>query len=408
MKKQRIKALIVAVLLVFLVSPLVFAMDNYKSLIKDGKISGDLRILSYSRDWDRALDRESHAIGGNFRFETAIVNGFSGGIGFKTCQVGDFQDDDKTWYRGLTDTNNEGYSAMSEYYLRYRGFDTTFTLGAQDIHTPFMEPHKIRMTDRSFRGLGIVNKSIKGSKLHAYYITDQMGWTDTSFSSNSNAYRGAGDGEGDALILGWDWKASKALSTKVWYYRYDDILQYYWFWAKYKHKISKNVSAFIALQYTKQDDVGDGLKGDIDTYVAGGQVGVKAYGFFLTGYYAEVGDDAVELAFGGGRWKIIQQQIWNSTWAELEVVGAKFGYNFGKLGIKGLSAYIFHCDWSVPDTAATKFNNDTTETDFNITYKFSGKLKGTYFRARYAIIDQDEDFGGDDFDDMRFYLVFKF
>jgi hypothetical protein len=49
---------------------------------------------------------------------------------------------------------------------------------------------------------------------------------------------------------------------------------------------------------------------------------------------------------------------------------------------------------------------DQSETDYNIQYAFSGALEGLSLRARYADINVKQ--GGEDYNDIRFYAIYKF
>jgi len=76
------------------------------------------------------------------------------------------------------------------------------------------------------------------------------------------------------------------------------------------------------------------------------------------------------------------------------------------LGLAGLSTFINYADGDIPDTGRNA-SSDQSELDFTIDYRFeSGTLKGLWFRARVAFVDQ-EDTGAVDVDDYRFIVNYE-
>ena len=101
-------------------------------------------------------------------------------------------------------------------------------------------------------------------------------------------------------------------------------------------------------------------------------------------------------------------QVTNVIQAEQDTIGVKLGYDFGNLGLKGLSGYVFYADINSPDQG-TNASPDITEVDFSLFYRFSGWAEKTSLWVRYAIIDKDESVtGGIDANDFRIYLNFSF
>lgn len=70
-------------------------------------------------------------------------------------------------------------------------------------------------------------------------------------------------------------------------------------------------------------------------------------------------------------------------------------------------AYIDHAFYDTPEHGEN-MSYDIHETDFHIQYAFNGTLDGLSLCARYALVDADEDYGGVDYGDMRFYITYKF
>ncbi len=410
---------VAAILLISLVSSTVMVSaateqpaqpDSLASVFTQGKLNGNIRSLLFSRDFDGATeDRSTMTIGGNLRFETAPLYGVSAGVGFK-AGAGDNLDDDEV-YRGLlalgdTPFDAENYAALDEYYLRYNNWDTTLILGAQQIETPWLKAHDIRLTPKKYRGFAFINNSIEKVELHAYYIDKWLNWTSEDWESITSGITGNLDENEGALAGGVVWQLSEMFKIQGWDYYFNEVVNTFYVQAGYDQKMGEDYSLSASLKYFNQTDVGDALDGSIDNYSAGGNIGLAAYGAKLIAYYGSNGDDALRVPFGGD-W-IVSMQVNNHERAEEDVWALQLKYNFERLGAKGLSADVWYGSFNTPD-AGNNISPDLDEIDFNLQYNLGGWFEGCSVRLRYAFIDQDEDVaGGEDYSDGRIYLQYKF
>jgi len=386
--------------------------NSLTSLFTEGKFSGVIKTLLFDRNFDsEKTDWSTLAIGGNLNFETAPFYGFSGGVGFKTSQGDLLNNDDKNIYSGLLapgDDPNDGesYAALDEYFLRYNNWDTALTLGAFSMSTPWMSGFDLRMTPKKYRGVSLTNNSFENVKLHGYYITDWLDWTSESWDSIASGLSGNEDDDEDSIIGGIVWQTTDSLKIQAWDFYFDEVLNAIYGRLDYSYKFTDSYAFATNLKYLDQRDVGVGLSGDLNTYMGGGDVSLAGYGAKLTLYYGAVGDDAIENPFGGD-YVVIMQTKWLER-AEEEVWGIKLDYNFDKVGLTGLSAYLYFANFDTPDTGENA-STDMDELDLNIQYKFSGWLEDLILKFRYAHVNQDEDVAdGNDWDDIRFYIEYRF
>lgn len=418
MKKKMFMKSVSAAVLVLGVSTYSFAAgdgapepaDSLLGIFQEGALKGKIRTLFFDRDFDQNTeDWSTIGVGVHLNYETAPMAGLTAGIGFKTGQGAEWNSDDDGVYGGMLpkdeDGNAENYAALDEYFLRYRGFDTTVTLGAQNVFTPAMLGHYIRLTEKKYRGIGVKNKSIENLEIQGYYITDYMGWTDEEFKSVTSGFTKNEDDDEGALIGGLIWTAPSGLKLQAWDYYYPEVMNQYYVRGQYAYKMNDDLSLSCELRYFGLADTGDALAGEIDTYSAGAIFGLNGYGFSLTGYYANNGDGAIPTPFDAPL--PILMQVSASNAAELDAYGVKLGYDLSKIGATGLSAYVFYTSFDTPDDGDTA-SPDVDEIDFNLTYKFSGWAKNASLRVRYAILDKDESAGGEDLNDFRVYLDFSF
>jgi hypothetical protein len=387
------------------------APGNLTEVITKGKFNAVIKTLYYERMFDgNTPDWSTLAIGGNLNYETAPLYGFSAGIGVKTSQ-GDYSGNDDEVYRdmlavGDTLFDAESYTALDEYFLRYANWDTQITLGAHSLSTPWLNAHDIRMTPKKYRGVSIINSSIENVKIHGYYLADWLNWTEESYESISSAITGNDYNDEGALVAGAVWQSPQKMHLQAWNYYYNEVLNSFYVSGDYSHTFGNDYTLSGDLRFLSQQDVGDALAGDIDTYTAGGFLSFGAYGAALTLYYGTNGNDDLIAPFGHS--KIISQQVLELTRADEDAYGVKLAYSFDQVGLNGLSAYIFYAEFSTPDTGANA-SPDASEVDFDLQYKLTGWFENCSIRLRHAIIDQDEDItGGKDWTDTRVYLVYKY
>ncbi|MCD8554773.1 OprD family outer membrane porin [Seleniivibrio sp.] len=384
-----------------------FAADNLKDMFAQSYGKGEIRMLDFKRDFDEdTTTRRDNAIGGLLYLHTGDLKGVSFGATFAVARDM-YSDDDDVVYGLLqrgADGDHEGFTRMQEYYIQGDWFNTKIKYGAQELNTPFMNKHDIRMLPKTYKGLTIENKSVDNLTLSAYYITDYMGWADDEFISASKSISSSIDDDKPVLVFGAQYNIpvdSVKSSVQAWHYNMPDIFNETYLNAS----VSKDfggVTVYVSPTVLDQRSQGDELAGELDTDQYGFNAGVKFKGFDITGFYAKTGDD--DLLVPWGDTKVIIQQILASGRAEEKAYAGKINYDFGTLGVKGLSAYVFHAVYDTPESGSNA-SADMKETDFSIQYAFSGALDGLGLRTRYAMVDVDD---GEDYDDTRFYVTYKF
>jgi hypothetical protein len=388
-----------------------FAADNLRDMFANGSLEGEIRVFSFQRNFDKTTpDRLDNAAGGLFYYRTAPLKGISFGAAFATANS-IFNDDDDAVYSLLAkdeNGNHKSVTRLQEYFIQGEWFDTVIKYGAQEVKTPMFNIHDIRMLPRTFKGLSVVNNSLENLTLSAYYLTDSMGWSDDEFITLSKA---VADEPGGAASISEDnhmaiFGASYNIPTDVlkanvqgWFYTMEDVYRETFLKASLSKKLGE-ANIYFNPSYFTQKSQGDELNGESDTYQYGFGTGVVFKGFNITGFYAKTGDDGLVLPWGDD--KVVIQQVLASGRAKEDVYAARVAYDFSQIGLKGLSAYIFHAEYDVPESTG----KDQSETDYNIQYAFSGALEGLSLRARYADINVKQ--GGEDYNDIRFYAIYKF
>ncbi len=393
-----------------LTSSTCFAADNLKEMFSQGSVNGELRSYYYDRDFDSTQkEREDYATGGLFGYKSAALKGVSFGVTFAT--VNDTGSSDGKAVYGLLpkdqNGNHDSVTRMQEMYVQGQWFNTTLKYGGQMINTPFMNGNDIRLLPKSYKGASVINKSIPNLELQGYFITGYMGWADDDYTQVSDSAAKTADESKPMLIGGAKYKLPVNVldvSAEGWLYSMSDVMDMTY----YKVTAAKQLGDFkLSLEptYFTQKSKGDELAGNLDSDQIGVAAGASAYGISLNAYYAKTGDTNLLTPWGDSR--VINQQVLASQFAKEEAIAAKIGYDFGQLGLKGLSAYVLYGVYNAPEINGK--TTDANEMNYNIQYdfgkNFGGILDGFSVRARYAVIDNKD---ADDYTDTRIYLRYTF
>ena len=384
-----------------------FAADDLKSAFKEGELYGKFRTYYFTRNFDVSNTWEDIAAGGMLYYRTAPLYGINVGIAFYTSQGMGLNDDDKEVYGLLArdaNGNHNSFSVLGESYIQFTRWDTTLKAGRQELETPWVNTWDNRLTPQSTESYTLINNSIPGLELVASQVTKIRGKTSTEFVSMTE-FAGITTDDKPVTLGGIKYSGVEGLKVQLWDFYAHDYLNNIYFRADYSRKITDNFSGFAAFQYLNQEDVGDKLGGSLDTHMYGVQGGIKTYGFTVTLAYSEIGNQDINYPWGFDY--IISLQVNEIHRADETGILAKLGYDFRTIGIKGLDASMLYMDFDTPENG-TNASPDKDEINFDVKYKFSGYLEGMGLRARYAIVDQDEALGGEDFTDFRLYFTYDF
>ncbi|MCD8554768.1 OprD family outer membrane porin [Seleniivibrio sp.] len=388
-----------------------YAADSIADMFSEGSVHGQIRAFSYTYDNEgSSRDLGDNVIGGFVYYKTAPLHGISLGLTFATAN--NFLSDDNKGNYGLLDestaSEHKSYTKMMEYYIQGDYFDTTFKYGAQEIYTPIMNMDYCRLLPKTYKGLSIANKSIDNLELDAYYITGYSNWNDSDYMPIMSSVTDSDD-ENPLLIGGAKYHVpteSVNLGIEGWVYHMDDVFNSQMAIVNLSKTINDVNVSFIP-SYLKQDSAGDDLAGKLDTYQYGFQTGVNFNGIDLKAYYSKTGDDALFTPWGFGK-VIMQQYMVSGNRAEEDAYGVLVGYDLTKIGLTGLSAYVWYTVYDTPDSGSSA-TPDAVETDYNLQYKFgknfNGALDGLSLEAGLADINYD---GAEDAKELRLRLIYSF
>lgn len=380
---------------------------NLPVALEKSWISGEFRNFFFQKDFDGdTIDQEDFAIGGKLHFATDDIQCLSAGFSIYTSQGMGLNDDDKNVYGLLAkdkNGNHESYTVLGEAYLLGKFEETTLQIGRQEMHTPWIDLYDNRMTPQSFEAVTLRNRSVTGLQIIASQVNKIKKKTDTTFQYMSQAAGAIQEEpvtEGGLIYTGID-----GIELQIW----DDYAHEMWNDIYVRSdctvQINDSVSIYSNERYLDRKDVGDQIIGTLDTYTFGLQGGLKAYDAELSLAYSRNGPQPILRPWGHDLAVSIQVHV--ADRAEETAWSPGFKYDFAHIGLKGLTGGVIYGIFNTPDSGPNA-SPDRDELDFNSQYDCSSWVKGLSLQLRYAIIDEDETLGGEDFNDFRFYLRYAF
>ena len=306
----------------------------------------------------------------------------------------------------------EGHTSFNkfmEYYAEGNWLETTVKLGAQEFYTPLLNQDYCRILPNTYRGLTLVNRSIENLELHSYYITDFMGWTDDEYNNIGEMAGPHGlnavETDNPMLVFGARYNIpmdGMNLNLEGWAYHMEDVYDTQFVRANFSTQMGGYGVYFmpsVMLQKTKNGAIDNPFTpGDdnIDTYEVGFEAGVDApFGAFAKAYYAKTGDDYQLTPFGFGKIVMQQYQVSGRRGNE-DAYALLAGYDFSKIGVPGLTAYIWYTLYKAPDSSMNdigEYEGDMTEIDYNVRYSFDrvwpGPFGDAFVEFGYAHLDRE-------------------
>jgi hypothetical protein len=442
-------------------------IETVADAFKNGKVKGLLRYGAQHRDSNyHVLQDDPHiatglvkaysALGGYLGYETAPLHNFSIGATFYTSNpfLGS-NDDDRKGLGGLyeADGGQDSYHVLGEAFLKFQNDEHRVVIGRQEMPDyRFVSLSNVRMTPFTHEGATYENTTIEGLKIDAAYITGQKGRNSEEFEGMVRSARVktgcVGVGCTEKQIIRGDFDPSNfdasgnyagddkempmigAIYTQdnwkveAWDYYVNDFVNTVYLYGQYDYKPSDDWKLTLAGQYSNQQDVGDRVAGNVDTWF----YGVKAQAstsngmvFFLA--YNEVSYN--EDSYDGGtmfvRWGTPQMfnsfQVQDSELAGTRSIGVGAQFDLGALDLLKSTVIRFrYADYDMPDDFdMIDARQDRTEATFDLRYSFtkdSGfgiftQMDGLSIQFRLAYDNFRNDYNYQAFEDHHGFTIDK-
>ncbi len=257
------------------------AHASIDSLIGDGKVTGDIRVYDFSRNYagSTLTNLHSFSAGGKLKAETGSLNGFSAGAAFYFAHdVGlNNYDQNNKYLNPLLMGTSRGLDVLGEAYLQYKGPWLLARAGNQVIDNPWINPSDGFMIPNLYQGVTFSVSPSKALELHADRILRFKNRTVSSFQASNlfelpydnPRYNGADNG---TIDFGASYELDRA-KAQVWYYDFYDFAKMTYVEGGYKFS-SIDYEPFANFQYMKEKGSGAQFLGAVDSTVYGMRLGL--------------------------------------------------------------------------------------------------------------------------------------
>ena len=389
-----------------------FAADTLADAFKNGKVGGELRAWYFDRD-NGTTAHESIINGGiSLNYVTDSFYGFRLGATVQSNYTPFADDAEKNLYKG--DMYGNG-AIFSEAYLGYAIGKTDIKIGRQYITSPLVSGSGSRMIKESFEGAVITNTDLPQTTLVAGYVDKFEGRTSTLASSEvgsvgkfTNTFalstgKGAAiskatiDGAYTAAVIN---KSINGLTLTGQYVFANDVatvgdVSLYHAEANYVLPMNGFKLGFDAMyRASSTDSALDSLK--LQGSYAGARISVSELAGFGVSFAASKSDKSDDLiaGLGNGPDSTYTGTILTSSHSyarNMDSYTGKISYDFAKLGVNGLTAFVIYADNKQGETSTgNKTTGDWKDTGFEVAYAFSGALKGFTAALQYEQQDNDK------------------
>ncbi len=319
------------------------AADSLESMLSEGKVSGQFREFTISREYEDTrtfggptrigedYTRKANTIGGYLKYETGSFNGVSlGAAAYTAIGVGlrsprnDYFQVDPT----LLGDKNENLFYLGEAYLQYKNGNTTFKGGRQKLDTPMAGSDDARMLPNLFEAYVLSNTDVKDTTLVAAHVTKFAQGTfgrvyDASASAgnavlsvtsgyslvDSRTHAGdfenmgkyaIGDNTAGVSVAAAIYSGIPGLKLQLWDYYAHDILNAVYAEANYGWSYASGVAPYVAAQWINEQDVGSNNKiNKVESDFLAAKLGVKVANFDLSAALSHNTKDSSAAANGG-------------------------------------------------------------------------------------------------------------
>ena len=356
---------------------------TFAEALKNGTYSANMRAFYMNRTFDGQTPDETTALtaGGILKYESGDYHGFKFGLAYYgSHSLSGIVDRDEGFGTSLLERGtNEDLAFLGEAYLQYDIGDTMFKVGRQQLATPLIQNHDLRLLPSVYEAAIIRNKSLPGTMIELGYVVAYTGFTskDNEFLDYNKLW-----GEDGLAYISLTNKSIENLSLRAQYvkaisdktendgtifvddYRYIDA----------KYAIGMGTNTYVKAQYGGNAyNVGD------DSTLFGGKVGTTFGMVDVAVLYDKISDNIFRAVESGPMYS-----DWQQGYGPYEPSEA-FGGQVVVKPMSGLSLKLGYVDVQ----SDTRFLYDDF-TEFNLDAKYTIN-DWSKIRVRYSIKDQSDE-----------------
>ena len=381
--------------------PTVSNSDSLGSALQNGTFSANTRTFYFDRGFDKdGVDNATAlTVGGILKYVSGDFNGFKTGFAYYgSHRIGDLFSREEGKGTSILGRSGEDLAFLGEAFLQYDYGNTMMKVGRQQLSTPLMQNHDLRILPSVYEAAIIRNKDIENTMVEGGLVQRYTGFT--SKDNRFNDYNNKWGDDGLAYVsfsnksinnLSMRGQYIKALSDKASDGSKIAVDDYRYFDAKY------NLPMIGTGTYIKGQYGGNAYNNADDSTLLGAKIGTSVHKMVdVALLYDKISDNSFKAVESGPMYSDWQQGYGN--YEASTAVG-------GQIVIKPLSALSLKLGYVDVGSDEGNVRDDFSEFNFDGKYKINDFSK---IRVRYSLKDQTDSSDREDRDDFRVIYYMNF
>lgn len=292
MKKSIALALILSLPIVLIAEEKkVLDVSSLDELFKNGLVSGELRAMYGSYDIKNSQNIYATALGGELKYETARLFGFSAAAAFRTSYDIRALSGKNDNHNPELSSNDRDFTMLSDAYVNYNYDALNIKVGRQSLETPLADSDDIRMIPNRFEAY-VASYELESINFIAGKIVKWQGY-DAGLED-----RWQKTGEHGTYFGGINF-SNDNIKANAWYYNIKDMINAYYVDTTLSKDIG-DVSLSGSLQYLRENELN---RSGIANSIYGALAEVSTHGLTINIAYNKAKrkkDKESFSGFGGG------------------------------------------------------------------------------------------------------------
>ncbi len=349
---------------------------SFRDALKNGKFTAKLRAFYFDRSFDEDNTGKENATaltaGGIIKYVSGNYHGLSFGLAhYSSTRLGNTFSREEGSGTSILGRSGENLAFLGEAYLQYDIGNTMIKVGRQQLSTPLMQNHDLRILPSVYEAAIIRNTDIPDTMIEIGFV-DQY----TGFTSKENDFLDTKTGTDGLAYISVSNKSIPSLSLRA---QYIDALtntnaRQSYTYADAKYSLPFGTNTYVKAQF----GMNEYLEGE-DSTLLGAKIGTTLGMFSVAALYDKVSDNAFQ-AFESGP----MYSDWQQGYGPYEASTA-FGGQIIVKPMSGLSLKVGFVDVQ-SDTALLV--DDFTELNIDAKYTINDWSK---IRVRYSMKDQSDE-----------------
>ena len=348
---------------------------GFGEALKNGKFTAALRAFYFDRSFDEDNTGNPNATaltaGGIIKYESAAYYGFKFGLAhYSSTRLGNTFTREEGTGTSILGRSGENLAFLGEAYLQYDIGNTMLKVGRQQLSTPLIQNHDLRILPSVYEAAIIRNKDIPDTMIELGFVDRYTGFTskDNGFTDNKTGKDGLG-------YISFSNKSIANLALRGQYVKAltDGASRETYSYLDAKYSLSMGKNSYIKAQYG-----GNTYLAEEDSTLVGAKVGTTVGMFDLALAYDQITGYRFQ-AFESGP----MYTDWQQGYGNYEASTA-FGGQIIVKPMAGLSLKFGFVDVAADDG---NLRDDFTEFNFDGKYTINDWSK---IRVRYSIKDQSD------------------